>query len=105
MVYLIVFLWFFLGFLSTGFTVSYFQNEYWRINDKAKYGETLLFAFSIGLVGPVALAVSYLMSGFGKYGWSLKYTGEGPLCNKWIYKSPFLINDRDKWNQWLKENQ
>lgn len=61
--------WFACGLVSVGLTNAYFGRKFQSV---AAPREDLGMAIFLGLFGPIALVVSFLMSGFGKYGWSLR---------------------------------
>lgn len=66
-------IWIGFGLIGAGFNNSYFQNKYQKCNDVEEH--SFAMAFVIG--GPINLFVAYLASGYGRYGWSLKFNACG----------------------------
>jgi hypothetical protein len=65
--------WLIAGLVSAGFTVAFAQYEWPRSLAEKQYRQDLGFALFFGFAfGPIALVISFFMSGLGEHGWSLK---------------------------------
>jgi len=75
---LIVVMWIFCGILGAGFQNAYFQLKFELCEGRRELGNAL--AMNV-VIGPIGLFTSYLISGFGEYGWSLS-THANPNCHE-----------------------
>ena len=67
---LIVSVWLLFGILGAGWCFAYFQSM-WPYTAKENFREDLGFAILFSILGPFFAIMSFLLSGFGKYGWRL----------------------------------
>lgn len=56
--------WLVCGFVAAGFDYAYFMGRFGG-NPRQRAGESLVLV----LGGPIALVVTFLLSGFGMHGW------------------------------------
>lgn len=68
----IIMLWLAIGLIGSGFSNAYFTNKYKLCDGIRELGHSLVFAIG----GPANLFVSFLFSGFGEYGWTLKINND-----------------------------
>lgn len=69
-------IWISYGIIGAGFDNAYFQRKWSRQCDgRSDLGKALI----VIPLGPINLIVSYLLTGFGEYGWSLKLIAN-PAC-------------------------
>lgn len=65
---LIVTIWLSTGIIGVGFDNAYYQRKFSAsCNGREELGRAILSAYA----GPIDLVTAFLLSGFGRYGWSL----------------------------------
>ena len=67
---LIVCVWLLFGILGAGWCFAYFQGRFYSIAQE-EWREDMGLAILFSILGPVFAIMSFLLSGFGKYGWRL----------------------------------
>lgn len=67
---LVIIVWLMLGLGGAGFDNAYFQRKW---PDQCDGRKDLGRAFVMVPFGPLNLVMSYLLTGFGEYGWSLQF--------------------------------
>ncbi len=67
MVFMIILGYLAFGFIGGGWMVAALQKE-----TLGEYGSDLLLSFLLILMGPVGFVIGFLLSEFGKEGWSYK---------------------------------
>lgn len=71
-IFLCIGLWLLCAVGAAGFWVAYMQASF-PLSAGEQYREDLGSGLCTGLVGgPIALVVTFLLSGLGQYGWSLR---------------------------------
>ena len=73
MIWWIAIPWLICGFVGVGFLCANLQTKYSAIYNKQEYMDDLGMCVLFALLGPIFLVISFLWSGFGQYGWTLKY--------------------------------
>lgn len=57
---------------SAGFNLAYFSGLYPNISEyREDLGHAIMWGLLVGALGPLGVLVTFLLSGLGKYGWTL----------------------------------